>query len=155
MEWKRREAANLSARTHGRRTQGRTGSGKLRVDALADDALETNAGGHEAEDDKAAGIGPGGVATGVGDAVIATALAALPEDEGGSHGEEGLDEGAEGEPAAGARAYAVADAAEEGAEEESQQRGQGLLVGNVERGVAVANRALEEARERERELQGG
>ena len=121
---------------------------KLRVDALAHDPLQTHARAHQPQTRVRARVGPRGRIAARRDA----ALPALPKADRRGHGEERLDERAEDQPQTRLRADPVADAADEGAEEEGRHRGEGLFVREVERRVALAGRALEKTSEREREL---
>ena len=110
----------------------RTGSGKLGIETLAHDTLQTHAGAHEPDDDKREGALPRRVP-----AVVAhAARMALPQRDGGAHGEEGLDKGAECHPGAGLAAELVTDAADKGAKDEREDRTEGLLIGKV-KGIVV------------------
>jgi hypothetical protein len=115
-------------------TGARTGGSELGVETFAHDALETHAGADEPDGDKGEGVAPGGVAAVIGDA----ARAAVPEEEGAAHGEEGLDKGAERHPHAGLAPDLVPDASEEGAKDEGEHGAEGLLIGDVEGGVVLA-----------------
>lgn len=141
--------------TSARETDGnrgvRTGGSELGVDSLAHDALETHARAHESDTHIGERIVPGRVVARVG----RRALAALPDRKSSGHGEQRLEEGAEGEPPPRLRPHAVADAPEERTEDESEHRRQRLLVRQVERRVPVAWRALEQPRERDGELRQG
>jgi hypothetical protein len=75
-------------------------------------------------------------------------LLALPKRDRGGHSEERLDERAKEQPQAGLRA----DAADKCTEKKGRQRGEGLLVRDVEGGVAVPMRTMEEAGKRKGEL---
>lgn len=88
---------------------GRTSGGELGVETLSHDALETHAGADEADGDEREGVAPCGVTTVVCDA----ARVALPDGDGGDHGEECLDESAEGHPHAGLAPNLVAKTSDE------------------------------------------
>jgi len=79
-------------------------------------------------------------------------LPALPKRDRGGHSKDGLDERAKEQPQASLGTDAVTDAADECAEKKSGERGEGLLVCDVEGGVAVCRRALEEAGKRKGQL---
>ena len=126
-----------------------TSGRELRVHPLAHDPLETHARAHEADRGERECVGPLGLGTRVSHAW----LAALPCTEGSGHREQRLEECAQEEPRAGLRAHAVADAADEGPEDEGRDGREGLLICEVERGVAVPWWALEEPGEGQCELQ--
>lgn len=127
-----------------------TGRRELRVHPLAHDTLQPQTRAHERDRDERERVRPRGVAADLRDAP----LPALPRGERGGHGEERLNEGADAEPRAGLGPHAVADAAERRSRDESEHGGEGLLVREVEGSVALARGPGEEARERERELDG-
>ena len=72
-------------------------------------------------------------------------MSTLPYAECGSHGEEGLDHRAEKEPETSFGPDAVADATEKGTEDEGEDGGEGLLVGEVEGAIPLTDGAVEQA----------
>jgi hypothetical protein len=120
----------------------------LRVDALAHDALEAERRANQAETRKRARVRPRRCAP----VVRKAPLVAFLDGDGRSDGHERLDERAEEEPRARLRAHAIAEASYEGAADEREHRRERLLVRDVEGRVAVPRRALEQARERDRQL---
>lgn len=129
---------------------GRTGGGELRGHALAHDTLQPQARAHKPYTRKRQRIAPRRVPA----VRRIVALGALPDAQRGGHGEQRLEERAGAEPEARVVPEAVADAPEEGAAEEGGQRGERLLVGEVEGGVAPgwAGWVLPEAGEGQGEL---
>jgi hypothetical protein len=118
----------------------RTRSCKLRVNPLAHDALQAHARAHEPDARERQRVCPRRIGT----RVRSTRLPAFPYAQRRSHREQRLDHRAKEKPQASLRSHAIADAAEEGTEDESRHRGEGLLVCEVEGGVALAGWALEE-----------
>lgn len=82
-------------------------------------------------------------------------LVALPYAEGRRHGEESLDHRTEEEPQTSLGPDTVTDTAEEGSKDECKDRGEGLLIGEVERAVAFTEGVVEETCEGECKLQCG
>jgi hypothetical protein len=112
----------------------RTRRRKLGVYTLAHDALQSYACAQKSNGRKRHSIRPTWVAP-VGSKIC---LLTLPHRHRRRHGERRLEEGAEEEPGTRLRTHAVADTAEEGTAEESQERAERLLVGNVEAVVVAA-----------------
>lgn len=83
-------------------------------------------------------------------------VSTLPQRDGGGHGEQRLDHRPKGQPQArfGSRAHVVAYTTEAGTEDEGEERGEGLLICEVEGGVVRGGgrREFEETAEGEGEL---
>ena len=131
-------------------TESLTGGRELCIHPLAHDPLQSHTRTHEADRDERQRVRPRGVAAHFRD----TPLPALPCGEGGGHGEERLDEGPEEEPRACLRAHLVTYAPDGGAGDEGEDRGERLLICEVEGGIALSWGAGEEARKGEGELDG-
>lgn len=121
----------------------RTGCRELGVHTLAHDPLQTHACAHEADGSVGESIRPRRHASRIGDRRLTT----LPYAEGGSHGEEGLDEGTEEQPCARLCPHPVSNAAQESTEDEGEDGCESLLIGKMEGAVSLARRALEETGE--------
>ena len=138
---------SVSARTWNAERAPRTGRRELGTETFAHDTLETHARADASNGDERDGVGPGGVAAVSCDA----ARAALPDGDRAEQGEDGLDKGAQRQPRAGLAPDLVADAADEGANDEGEDGTEGLLIGDVE-GVVVL--AVEEPRDGQCKLGG-
>ena len=99
----------------------------MRVHAFPHDALKTHTSTHKTKRSVCACVCPRRGAAVSRDAALPT----LPERNCGSHCEEGLNKGAENEPGSGLGTDAIADASEEGAEEEGENGGERLSVGDM------------------------
>jgi len=121
---------------------------ELRVYSLAHDSLQTQTRTHEAKSNERQGVCPSRIAPGLSDA----RLTALPDKNGGGHGEKSLDERAEEEPKSGFRSYFITYPTKGSPSDERQYRCQSLLICDVERGVVVPGGAGEESGEGEGQL---
>lgn len=108
-------------------------SSELRVETLPHNALQAHARAHEADAHEGQHVGPCGVGARISNAT----LMALPDRNGGSHCKKGLNKGAEGQPQPCLAAQFIAEATDEGAKNERDQRAQRLTVRYMERVVVL------------------
>lgn len=124
---------------------------KLCVYTFSHDTLQSEACTHETYCHKSEGIRPSWIAPYFCD----TPLSAFPRTERRCHGEEGLNDRPEAKPGARFGTHLVAYSAKRCTSDESQHGGEGLLIRNVESGVAVPWRPGKQSCEGKGKLQQG